>query len=41
MTLSKTSVAPPGITTTNGSGAKRAKPKKITMIALTAMGSDE
>jgi hypothetical protein len=41
MTLSNTSVAPPGITTTNGSGAKSANPKNIRTIALTAMGSDE
>jgi hypothetical protein len=41
MTLSKTSVAPPGITTTNGSGANSAKPKKSAMNALTAIGRDE
>jgi hypothetical protein len=41
ITLSSTSVAPPGITTTNGKGAKSASPKKMAMNALTAIGKEE
>jgi hypothetical protein len=41
ITLSRTSVAPPGITTTNGKGAKSAIPKKRAMIALAAIGNEE
>jgi hypothetical protein len=41
ITFASTSVASPGMTTTNGKGAKSAKLKKVTMRALTAIGSDE
>ena len=38
ITFSSTSVAPPGITTTNGKGAKSATPKKRAITAFTEIG---